>query len=319
MQGIPKGVNKGTLEQRETKLALYVYITLAKMKSFDERLYWGSTKLANRVIRESKRESKDINKLANKRKLTCISLSHLYAEILCRLGIQCNVVKLENFTEHLSNIITLKSGRKIFADIQLDLYNINTGMRIDFFEIEGIQEYLNQDILTRYLVDIGYISSQEDYRDSRIEKVIKKVVILKDKDILPYVMGSEEIFGGMEKLEVSEAFRYYWAIRKKVFGEEKAKRIYQIPCYRIGKNEESKDFTFCVFEDTKNYRTVIPYLYSKKYGRMIACDLETLEQLQKSGLKFDNSKFSRGGIKIKKYIRQARQRKNTIKNISFER
>lgn len=316
---IPEGVYKGTEEQRETKLALYVYVTLAKMKSFDERVYWGDTKLGYRVLKQSKEDSKDINKLASKRKLTCISFSNLYAKILQRLGIQCEVVRLDPPEEHLSNIITLKNGRKISADVQLDLFNIYTGMRLNFFEIFGIGEYLNQEIITSYLIDIGYISSEKDYRNNKIEEVRKVVETLNDAEALPYVMGSEEIFGGMKQIEVSEAYRYYLALREKVFDEKKAEKIYQIPCYRVGEDGESKDFTFCIFEDTKNYRKVIPYLYSIKAGRMLACSLETLEKLNKSGLQLGNSEFSRGGRKLKKYIEQSKMGKKLREKIDIER
>ena len=318
-QGIPENEYKGTDEQKETKLALYVYVTLAKMKSFDERVYWGDTKLGYRVLKQSKEDSKDINKLASKRKLTCISFAHLYKKVLNKLGIQCDVVRLEPPEEHLSNIITLRSGRRISADVQLDLFNIYTRMRLNFFEIEGIREYLNQDLLTRYLIDIGYISNENDYRNNKIEEVRKRIGALSDIEVLPYVMGSEEIFGGMEQIEVSEAYRYYLALREKVFDEKKAEKIYQIPCYRVGKNGESKDFTFCIFEDAKNYRKVIPYLYSIKEGRMLACSLETLEQLNKSGLQLGNSKFSRGGRKLKKYIEQAKMGKKLREKIDIER
>ena len=319
VDGIPKSVYEGTTEEMEIKLALYVYITLAKEKSFDERVYWGDVKLAYRVVQESKKDSKDMNKLAEKRKLTCISLANLYKKILNRLGIQCDVVRLEPPDEHLSNIITLKSGRKISADVQLDLYSIHTGMRLSFFEAVGKENFLNQDILTKYLIDLGYISSEKDYRDNAIVKTKIAIERLADREALAYVMGNDEIFEGMSGIETSEAYRFYRAVRMEVFYNERDKKIYQIPCYRVGKNRETRDFTFCIFSDTGNYRTVIPYLYSIKQGRMLYCDLETLGELQKSGLQLGNSKFSRGGRKIKKYIKDANIGRNFREDMGFER
>lgn len=319
ISGIPESVYEGTDEEKEIKLALYVYITLAKMKSFDERVYWGDTNLAYKIVQQSKKDSKDINKLAKKRKLTCISLANLYKKILNILGIQCDVVRLDPPDVHLSNIITLKSGRNITADVQLDLYTIHTGMRLTFFEAVGKENFLNQDILTKYLIDLGYISSEKDYRDNAIVKAKITIERLDDREALAYVMGDDEIFRGMSGIETSEAYRFYKAVRQEVFRSGRNKEIYQIPCYRVGKNRETKDFTFCIFADTGNYRTVVPYLYSIKQGRMLYCDLETLGELQRNGLQFGNSKFSTGGKKIKNYIKDEKIGRKFREENGFER
>ena len=77
VENILNGEEGESKEDIEIKLALYVYIKLAKLKSCDERIYFGNKQEIARCIRESKRDSVEIDRAVRKRKLTCISLSHL--------------------------------------------------------------------------------------------------------------------------------------------------------------------------------------------------------------------------------------------------
>ena len=58
---VPKSIYKGNAEDIEIKIALYVYIELAKSKSFDERYYLGNDKLAKRIVKQAYEDSKDEN------------------------------------------------------------------------------------------------------------------------------------------------------------------------------------------------------------------------------------------------------------------
>ena len=52
---------------------------------------------------------------------------------------------------------------------------------------------------------------------------------------------------------------------------------------------------------------------------MLKCDLQTLESLQEDGLFFGSSKLSKGGIKIRKYIKDARVSREFREENGFER
>ena len=77
----------GTDIDVEIKRALYAYITLGKMKSFDERYFFGNVFTRRKAIDEAKKDRKDIDKVANKRKIVCVTLSYLYREVLKSLRI----------------------------------------------------------------------------------------------------------------------------------------------------------------------------------------------------------------------------------------
>ena len=299
---ISENIYNGSDEDIEIKLALHVYIMLGKMKSVDERIYWGNRKILYRLVKQSRKDSKSIDKLATKRKLTCISIANLYKKVLNSLGIECEVVRGEPPDVHLDNVITLKSGRKIFADLQLDLYNIKTGRSLECFRAIGKEDFLKDDILTHYLMDVGYVFDGESYRQNKTEDLKRRIELLSEKEALAGIVGSEEVYKGIENLDVSEAYVYYKEMIAMLLGKERFKNIYEFPCYVIDKHGEPKYSTFCIFADTGNYKTLIPYLYSKKHGRMLVCDLKTLDKLQNEGLHLGGTRLSRGGRKINNYI-----------------
>ena len=179
---IPESIYTGSDEDIEIKLALYVYIMLGKMKSVDERIYWGNRKISYKLIVQSRKDSKDINKLAIKRKLTCISIANLYKKILNNFGIKCDAVRGDPPDVHLDNVITLKSGRRILADLQLDLYNIKTGRSLECFKAIGKEDFLKEDVLTHFLMEVGYIFDGESYRQNKTEDLKTRIELLPEKE-----------------------------------------------------------------------------------------------------------------------------------------
>ncbi len=319
IDGIPESVYTGTPEEIEIKLALYVYIQLGKMKSIDEKIYWANGNIAYKLVQQSREDSKDIEKLAKKRKLICISIANLYKKVLNRLGIECETRRGEPPDVHLDNVIILKSGKKIFADLQLDLYNIKTKRRLECFKAIGKEDFLNDDTLTHYLMNVGYIFDREGYRENRIEKVKRRVKFLPVKEALASIVGSDEVYKGIEGVDVAEAYIYYKETISQILGMKKSQKIYRFPCYTKDENREPIYSTFCMFTDTGNYKTLVPYLYSSKYGRMLVCDLDKLEELQKDGLHLGNSEFSIGRRKLRKYMKDARMGKELREKMEIER
>ena len=284
-------------EDIEIKLALYVYIKLAKLKSCDERIYFGNKQEIARCIRESRRDSVEIDRAIRKRKLTCISLSHLYKKTLNSIGIKCDVVQEDLIDAHLNNVITLKNGKKITADLQQDLYRIQARMKPLFF---GENE-ISKDKLTQMLIDIGYVDRKEDFRNHTLWKVKKRVEGLDLDEALKEMLESKETYEGMESVEASEAYKYYNAVRIQILGNE---RTYQFPCFLKDEEGRKIGYTFCIYADTGDYRKVMPYLYSKKRGRMIPTSLELLEEMEDEGLQLGKNKSSKKVRKLKKYMKQ---------------
>lgn len=319
IEGIPEKTYSGSPEDVEIKLALYVYTQLGKMKSIDEKIYWANGRISYKLIDEAKKDSKNINRLARKRKLICISMANLYSQILNRLGIMCEVRRGDAPDIHLDNLITLKSGRMIFADLQLDLYNVRTGRKLECFKAIGKEDFLEDEILNHYLMDIGYVFDGESYRNNRVEEIRERIEFLSPKDALATILGSDEVYRGIEGLDVSEAYLYYRETIASLLGNEKSKKVYRFPCYVMDRNKEPNYSTFCIFADTGNYRTLVPYLYSQKYGRMLVCDLDKLENMRNKGLHFGGSRFYTGRKKLEEYMRRLRISKELREEKGSER
>lgn len=303
---------EGTDEEIEIKKALYVYITLGKMKSFDERYFFGNISEAKKIVEQAKSDKKDIDSITKKRKIICITLSYLYKEILKELGIYSYTVEDNEFDDHVSNIIILKNRKAISADLQLDLYCINAKMRVRFFRAIGEENFLPIRKLDKMLMELGYINSIEDYRDNVIENLKGKVLDLSLEEILKTILESRETYSGMEGVETSEAYKYYLALQEEVLGKKKAKKMRQFSCVRRKENGEN-DYTFCIYADTGDYRTVTPYLYSIKHGRMLPITLEKIRELEEGGLKLGNFRTQLRVRKLKKYIEQADKEKEDEK------
>ncbi len=307
-RNIPKEVYKGTPEDVEIKKALYTYIELARSKSFDERYYLGSDRLAKKIVKQAYEDSKSENfeRTLKKKKLICISMAHTYKRILNILGITCEVFKVRN-SDHLYNVIKLKDGKEIYADVQKDLYRIHTKRRLkNFYSLEE-EDFLPEDRLVDMLIQLDYIRDRESYynRDDKIEAVRKKVENLGPDKALDVIFNSSELFTGLENLETSEAYSYYYSLRRDILDRKTFKRTYQFSCAKLDEKKEPKDFTFCIYPDTYDYKTVKPYLYSKKEGRMLPCDLQTLDKLQSEGLKLGRLGIETRVGRLKRYMKKA--------------
>lgn len=290
----------GTEEEIEIKKALYVYIQLAKMKSFDEKFFFGNILLSNKTITQSRKDRKNLDKVANKKKITCITLSHLYKAVLNDLGISCEICKEDSENIHLNNIITLKSGRKISADTQLDLYRIQTRLKLKhFYPLK--EEFMTAEDLTKMLIEVGYIRDGDDYRDCEIRKIQEELEGLGAVEALSKVVKSKEVYSGIKGLETSEAYKYYYSIIKTILGEKRLGGYYQFACELKKDNKPTDKYTFCVYLDTKDWHTIKPYFYSQKEGRLKPCELEKIEELEKEGLHLD---LYSGARKLKKYARE---------------
>lgn len=293
----------GKDEEIEIKKSLYIYIELAKMKSFDERFFFGNILSLCRTMSESKKERKDLDKVADKRKLICVTLSYLYKGILNDFGIKCEIHKDNPDDEHRNNIITLKNGRRILADVQLELYRIQTKMTLTHFHSLG-ENFITAEDLTNMLIDIGYIKDEEDYRDCIIRKVKKELEGEDAIKALNEVVKNKEICEGLKGLEASEAFKYYYVAIKNILGRKRMGGYYQFACNLRKNNKPTNKYTFCVYLDTNNWSTIKPYFYSEKEGKLIPCDLENIEELEKQGLHLG---LYSGARKLKKYVRDKKR------------
>lgn len=302
----------GTDEEKEIKTALYIYLELAKNKSFDERYFFGSSRMIRQAEREAILASKNPDEIAKKKKIICITMSHLYKAILYDFGIESEIITEmteRNNIDHMTNILNLKSGKRIIADSQLDMYRVQTDLTLKHFgaKSEYDTDVIDSNDLTNMLIEIGYINSKDGYRDERVEEARKKVQGLSANEALKVILNSPEIYAGNEMEEV-EAYKYYYATLKTLMSEEIGKNVYQFICSRKVKGQEVPDYSFGIYSkdnDTESYQI---YLYSKKEGRMLECDLETLIKLEDEGLKIGRNDVEKSVKWLKKAMKKFREK-----------
>lgn len=304
---------EGIEEEKEIKTALYIYIELGKMKSFDERYFFGNSKLVRQSEKEAVEDSRNVDKIAGKRKILCITMTHLYKAILAEFGIESEIITEmteRNTIDHMTNIIKLKSGKKILADAQLDMHRVQTGLSLNHFGCEN--EYTNDVIkpedLTNMLIELGYINCKDDYRDEKVESVRERIEGLSIDEAVEVILNSPEIYDGNIIGNV-EAYKYYYSTLKTLLPNDFGKRVYQFTCSRKVEGEEKVDYTFGIYTtDRKRLGDIKTYLYSKKEGRLLECDIENLIKLEDEGLKIGKNDAERSAKGLKKAIKAIRRK-----------
>ena len=299
----------GTEEEKEIKTALYIYIELGKMKSSDERYYFGNSKMVRQAEKEALSDSSNPDKIAGKRKILCITMTHLYKAILADFGIESEIITEmteRNTIDHMTNIIELKNGKKKLADAQLDMYRVQTGLSLAHFgcESEYDTEVIAPEELTRMLIELGYINSKDDYRDKKVEEVRKRIQGLSVNEAVEIILNSPEIYEGA-KLSGVEAYKYYYSTLKTLIPGEFRKNVCQFICSK--KEKEIPDYSFGLYTtDRRREREIHTYLYSKKEGRLLRCDLDKLVELEDQGLKIGKNDVERPVKTLKKAMKAFR-------------
>ncbi len=309
----------GTEEEKELKTALYIYIALGKMKSFDERYYFGNSRMVRSAEREAIEDSKNPDKIAGKRKIICITMSHLYKAILSDFGIESEIITEmteRNDIDHMTNVLKLKNGKRIIADCQLDMYRVQTGLSLNHFGVES--EYntdvIDSDKLTNMLIEIGYIKSKDDYRDEKVEAVRKKIEGLSVNEALRVILNSPEIYEGNENQGEVEAYKYYYSTLKTLMPEQRGKKVYQFMCSKKAEGKEVPDYSFGIYANVENIEDLKVYLYSKAKGRMLGCDLETLIKLEENGLKIGRNGVEKPVKILSKSIKRFKEKQKEQDN-----
>ena len=291
----------GTEEEIEVKKALYIYLELGKIKSFDEKYYFGNHQTMKKIYNLSKRSERNIEEIAQQKKLICVSLTHLYCNILKEFGISA-VASTPEEGGHIYPIIMTKNGKVIKADLQLDLENIQTKSRLEHFEYMNDKDE-NQKAITELLIEMGYISDEKAYKNEEIEILKEKVKNMNPHEALETIIQDEQLYSGNEEMEGVEVNKFYIKTLKKIVPHFLNKKIYAFNCYRKKENDE-KDYTLCVFSEENNIK---PYLFSKKERRFLGVDINRLIEFQNEGLVLGALHKESGVNKLKKYMERNKE------------
>jgi hypothetical protein len=293
---------QGKQEEIEAKTALYIYIELGKMKSFDEKYYFGNSKTRRKIYRLAERQENNVDAIANQRKIICVTLTYLYCSILREFGIHV-ITSAPEEGGHIYPIITVNDKNVFVADLQCDLENIQTKSRLKHFgyNVETPINRLdstNQDTLTEMLIEIGYITSEADYKDEEIEILAKKVKCMNPHEALKTILDDEKLYYGNEDMESVEINKFYKRILGKSVPTFFERRIFAFNCYRE-KEDGQRDYTLCTFSEED---TIKPYLFSKKDKKFVSVEISKIRELEEEGLKIGANSKENGVKKLKKYM-----------------
>lgn len=239
-QNMPKF--QGTEEEIEIKTALYIYIELGKKKSFDEQYYFGNSETKRKIYDLAQRQERDVDKTASKRKIICVSLTHLYCSILKEFDIFA-VPSTPEEGGHIYPIIITTGKKTIVADLQLDLENIQTKSRLQHFEYMGDlprngKTKSDQEALTKMLIEMGYIRNEKDYKDEEIERLASRAKDMNPHEALKTILEDRELYNGNEEMEISEINKFYKRVLKRTVAEKR----YRIQIKTKQKFDKTLDF-----------------------------------------------------------------------------
>lgn len=281
---------QGTEEEKEIKTALYIYITLGKIKSFDEKYYYGNSETKKKIYRLAEKEKHSENAMVEKKKLICVSLTYLYCDILKEFEIKA-IGRQEEEWEHVYPIILLKNGTTVMADLQLDLENIQSKSKLRYFQYKSE----NQEIIDNMLIELGYIEKESDYKDEVIEKLKNKVKGKNPHEALKDIIECENLYKNNEEMENIEVNKFYKSAFKKIVPHFYQKRIFAFNCYKE-KEDKQRNYTLCVFSEED---TIQPYLFSQKDKKFLKVEISKMKQLEEEGLVLGAKPKENGSKKLK--------------------
>ena len=233
----------------------------------------------------------------------------LYKDILKEFGIDASVIRPDNEDKHVLPAIKLKDGRKIKADIQQDLYLIQTRSRLkNVKSVNGVfgKNIVTPEHLTQILIDIGYIKNEKDYRDEKIEEVKKEIQYENAQEALTKILEDKRICEVEDKLGYIEATKYYKSVLNQIIPQYLDRKIYKVDCYREQENQE-REYLLCLYAEEN--ATIRPYIFSNKLNRFVRTDLEQLNQWQEEGLVIGVGHKRDGSKKLKKYMKKQQRAK----------
>jgi hypothetical protein len=235
----------------------------------------------------------------------------LYRDILKEFDID-SIIAIEGV--HKYTILYLKDGRKIKADLQLDLYNIQTKSKTAYFGTKSNYEEYIIDKLSEdsFEIDkkIGYVKQEEDYKDTLIKSIQEKVKDKSPKESLDIIFSDKEINKFETELGFIEMSKFYKSVLNKTIPKYLDKKIFSFNCYKENNNGE-KDYTMCIYSEQKDNADA--YLFSNKEKRFMKVELDKIEELEKQGLILGIRDKEKGTRRLKKIIQRKKQKENNEK------
>lgn len=274
---MPKGLN-------EIEVAKYIYIELGKIKSYDEKYFFGNSKTKSKIYRLARNTPNRINETMKKKKIVCVSLSYLYRELLKRFNIKSYINYPDIEGDHVNVVICLNDGNNIKADLQLDLPMIQTRMKTRYFgtkergeEIESFSEISDEENIE---IDkkINYINDEKDYTDEEIKALKQNCQGKSPTEISKIIINNQAVNNLPTDMGYVERSKYYIGLFRLCMPR---KNFDIVHCYRYDKNEdEEQDKKYKMILSVYDRRnTLATYTFSEKVNGFIPIEPSILKQI----------------------------------------
>lgn len=272
----------------ELELAKYIYIQLGLIKSFDTKYYFGTHDQQVKMYKIAQRTSENMEEAIQKRKIICVSISEMYRYLLQHYGIQSEVSKEVTILGHAYNIIYFKDGRIMEADLQKDLEKIQLGMKTKYFGVDYGVSYATISEKENIRIDkkIGRIKEESDYRDEKIEKMIRNLRGLDILEQVEQILKADDIVAMPKDIGYVERAKFYYNLIGKILNPYLSVKCDIFHCYRYKKvkdlDEEEKKYIMLlsIYPPGNNLEV---YAFSDSKGKFVkVTNKSALLKIQKS-------------------------------------
>ncbi len=297
---MPDGLN-------ELEILRYIYIYIGKRKNFNPEYYFGNSKTKKQIYMLTNKEINNEEFLTEKRNLVCTSIASLFKKVAREFDIDVDLFKEENENgAHIYNIAHLKGLKTIKLDLQMDLNNIHSNKRTEYFgPITYLWDGLEEKEIEKIDKKIGYKKKGKNYKDDDIELLMKQVKNKNSKDALEFLLGNEKFLEGLNEEEgYVEAIAYV----RTAFDLNKWRYDtypYLIHCYRdedIYKRPlKERQYSMCIMNKYKGDYDI--YMYRKKQRVFERVSPKRMKKLMEQGLKIDKTSIMAN--ELMKYIDKA--------------
>lgn len=307
-----KEIPEGLDDERFLKA---VYIKLGKERVFDEKYYFGNSATMKKIYTLAKRNKDNKHYATDKRKIVCYSLSYVIQHLLTELGYRCVVSPSFEVGDHVFPIVQLKDGRKIKFDLQQDLENIQTYCKTRYFatvdsdDIGYNFDTIDDETQVSIDKDIGYIESEEDYKDIAIQQLQESLSENRDLTIwqrLSILLSDPKVNDIPMDTGYIECFKFY---KKRLFpkffsDKELAGKIHLITCSKEDpQSPDEQEYTNCIYVNDKSAPKSV-YLFSRVHNKYILTSYDNVIKIQEEGLNIGAKYPSNGATKLKKALKE---------------
>lgn len=295
--------------ERQKRMAMYIYLELGKLKAFDEKYFFANNKTKTKIYSLAQASKNNVEEIAKKKKIICVTLSYLYKEILSEFGISCDVSTPSTSNDHVFPIINFTNGTSIIADLQQDLHYIQTKSRTKNFGkgLEDDKHSINEDEIFSIQKDVGYVNDRTDYMDEKIKQLSEKVKGVEPNELLDIILNDNNINKFFPNLDYIELYKYYRSLIAQIAPQYDGKNINCCNCFRQLQDNEQKEYCMCIYSTYKDKLNI--YLSSKKSSRFLPVSLEKLCNLDEEGLSIGALQDEKGAKILKRNIKRFKENK----------